>query len=81
MAKNNKVIKKQIQQYQHLLERYDEMNDYLLELTDEHNHAKEDMRYMHDFIHYKNLDDEFSYFREHAHEDTDTELPFPYLVL
>ena len=81
MAKNNKVIKKQIQQYQHLLERYDEMNDYLLELTDEHNHAKEDMRYMHDFIHCKNLDYEFSYFTEHAHEDTETELPFPYLVL
>lgn len=29
MAKNNKVIKKQIKQYQHLLECYEEMNsDY-----------------------------------------------------
>lgn len=81
MAKNNKVIKKQIQQYQHLLERYEEMNDYLLDLIDEHERAKEDMRYMNDFIHYKNLEEEFRYFRKHAHEDTDTELPFPYLVL
>lgn len=60
MAKNNKVIKKQIQQYQHLLEHYEEMND---------------------FIHYKILEEEFSYFKKHAHEDADTELPFPYLVL
>lgn len=29
MAKNSKVIKKQMKQYQHLLERYEEMNDYL----------------------------------------------------
>lgn len=81
MAKNNKVIKKQMHQYQQLLERYEEMNGYLLELIDEHNQGKEDIRYMHDFIRYKNLNEEFSYFREHAHEDTDTKLPFPYLVL
>lgn len=29
MAKNKKVIKEQ-KRYQHLLERYEEMNDYLL---------------------------------------------------
>ena len=81
MAKNNKVIKKQTKRYQHLLERYEEMNDYLLELIDEHERTKKERRYMSDFIHYKNLDEEFSYFKEHAHEDTDTELPFPYLVL
>lgn len=81
MAKNSKVIKKQMKQYQHLLERYEEMNDYLLELIDEHERTKKERRYMSDFIHYKNLDEEFSYFKEHAHEDTDTELPFPYLVL
>ena len=68
MAKNSKVIKKQMKQYQHLLERYEEMNDYLLELIGEHERTKKERRYM-------------SYFKEHAHEDTDTELPFPYLVL
>lgn len=80
MSKNKKVIKEQ-KQYQHLLERYEEMNEYLLELIDEHERTKEEKRYMNDFIHYKNLDDEFAYFKEHAHEDPDTELPFPYLVL
>ena len=36
---------------------------------------------MKDFVHYKKMDEEFSYFREHAHEDENSELPFPYLVL
>ena len=36
---------------------------------------------MNDFIHYKKLDEEFRYFREHAHEDENSELPFPCLTL
>ena len=36
---------------------------------------------MNDFIHYKKLDEEYRYFREHAHEDESSELPFPYLML
>lgn len=81
MAKNKKIIKKQIKLYQQLLERYEEMNGYLMELITDHERIQEELRYMHDFIHYKNLNEEFRYFKEHAHEDTDTELPFPYLVL
>lgn len=76
----NKVIKVQ-KLYQNLQERYEEMNDYLLNLIDEHEHSTEDLRYLHDFIHYKELDEEFRYFRENAHEEQDSELPFPYLVL
>ena len=37
--------------------------------------------YLNDFIRYKKLDEEFHYFREHAREDENSELPFPYLVL
>ena len=80
MDKNKKVVKEQ-KKYQHLQEYYQEMNEYLLDLIQEHECTLEEKRYMHDFIHYKNLDEEFSYFKEHAHEDTQTELPFPYLVL
>lgn len=80
MAKNKKVIKEQ-KKYQNLQELYEEMNDYLLDLIEEHRCAKEDLRYLKDFIHYKKLDEEFRYFREHAHEDENSELPFPYLVL
>lgn len=54
---------------------------HYVDLIDEHERIKEERRYMNDFIHYKNLDEEFSYFKKHAHEDTDTELPFPSLAL
>lgn len=80
MVKNKKVIKEQ-KKYQNLQERYDEMNSYLLDLIEDHRCAEEDLRYLNDFIHYKKLDEEFCYFREHAHEDESTELPFPSLVL
>ena len=80
MAKNKKVIKEQ-KKYQNLHERYMEMNDYLLDLIEDHRCAEEDLRYFHDFVHYKKLDEEFRYFREHAHEDENSELPFSCLTL
>ena len=80
MAKHNKVIEEQ-NIYQSLRECYEEMNDYLLDLIDEHRRTEEDLRYLKDFVQYKKLDEEFRYFREHAHEDENSELPFPYLVL
>lgn len=80
MAKNNKVIKEQNID-QNLQERYEEMNDFLLDLIEDHTRAEEDLKYLKDFVHYKRLDEEFRYFREHAHEDENSELPFPYLTL
>ena len=80
MAENNKVIKEQ-NVYQNLQERYEEMNDYLLNLIEDYKRAEEDLKYLNDFIHYKKLDEEYRYFREHAHEDESSELPFPYLTL
>ena len=80
MAKNNKVIKEQNID-QNLQERYEEMNDFLLDLIEDHKRTEENLKYLNDFIHYKKLDDEFHYFREHAHEDENSGLPFPYLTL
>ena len=80
MAKNNKVIKEQNID-QNLQERYEEMNDFLLDLIEDHKRAEEALKYLKDFVHYKSLDEEFRYFREHAHEDENSELPFPYLTL
>ena len=80
MAKNNKVIKEQNID-QNLQERYEEMNDFLLDLIEDHKRAEEALKYLKDFVHYKRLDEEFRYFREHAHEDENSELPFPYLTL
>lgn len=67
MTKKNKVIKEQ-KIYQDLQERYQEMSGYLSGLVDDHKRSEEDLRYLNDFIHYKNLDEEFRYFKEHAHE-------------
>ena len=80
MAKNNKVIKEQ-NLYQNLQERYEEMNVFLLDLIEDHKRTEENLKYLNDFIHYKKLDEEFHYFREHAHEDENSGLPFPYLTL
>lgn len=80
MAKNQKFIREQ-KKYQNLQKRYEEMNDFLLELIENHKRAEEDLKYLKNFVHYKKMDEEFSYFREHAHEDENSELPFPYLVL
>lgn len=63
MAKNKKGVKEQ-KKNQQLQEYYQEMNDYLLDLIREHNDTLEERRYMNDFIHYKNLDEEFRYFKE-----------------
>lgn len=57
------------------------MNDFLLDLIEDHKRTEEDLKYLKDFVHYKKMDEEFSYFREHAHEDENSEFPFPYLVL
>ena len=80
MAKNNQDIKEQ-NKYRNLQVRYEEMNDFLLELMDDHKRTEEDLRYLTDFIHYKNLDEEFRYFREHAHENYEQDMPFSYLTL
>ena len=80
MAKNNKVIKEQ-DLYQNLQERYEEMNDFLLSLLDDHKRAEEDLKYLNAFIQYKKLGEEFRYFRENAHEEYEPDFPFPYLTL
>lgn len=77
---NNKVIKEQ-NIYQNLLEHYEEMNDFLLNLIEVHERTEEDLKYLSDFVHYKKLDEEYRYFREHAHEEFKPDLPFPYLTL
>ena len=49
MAKNNKVIKEQNID-QNLQERYEEMNDFLLDLIEDHKRAEEDLKYLKDFV-------------------------------
>lgn len=80
MTKNNKVIERK-DSYQDLQECYEEMNDFLQSLLENQKRNEEDLRYLNEFIHYKNLDEEFLYFRKNAHEEYDEDFPFPCLTL
>jgi len=62
--------------------------DYLLKLLnneieyrDRKDHALHSDRYLSEFLHFKGLEKEFEYFKEHAHEVVKEDLPFPYLTL
>ncbi len=76
MAKDKKLKK-----LQELQERYEEVSDYLTNLLDDYRQQEEEIRYLREYINYKNLEEEFIYFQENAHEVYDENLPFPYLTL
>ena len=67
--------------YRNLYENYEELSGFLTSTLDKQYSDMEEMRYLCDFIHYKELDEEYLYFRKNAHEDTSKDLPFPSLVL
>ena len=77
---DNKVIKEQ-DLYQNLQERYEEACNYLQDLIKYQETATKELKFLNDFIHYKKLDEEYAYFLENAVEDTDSELPFPYMTI
>ena len=77
----NKVIKEQKLSYQELSELYDEMSSELDYYVHYERNTSRQLKYLKDFIHFKQLDEEFEYFKEHAIEDPDEELPFPHLIL
>lgn len=76
MAKNKKLKK-----LQDLQEQYEEVSDYLTNLLDDYRRQEEELRYLREYIRYKNLEEEFCYFQKNAHEVYDEDLPFPYLTL
>lgn len=80
MAKN-KDIKEQKLSYQELSELYDEMSSELDYYVHYEQDTSRQLTYLKNFIHFKQLDEEFEYFRERAIEDPDEELPFPHLIL
>lgn len=67
--------------YKNLQERYKEMNEFLLSLIEDNKQAGEELRYLHEFISYKELDEEFYYFKKNAHEEFDEDMPFSRLTL
>lgn len=67
--------------YKNLQERCSEMSDVISNLMDDINNATEEIRYLQEYISYKNLGEEFAYFRKNAYEEYDEDLPFPRLTL
>ena len=71
-----------------LQDRYDnlqiycqEMREYVQDLEYELSQAHNELRYLHEFISYKKLNDEYQFFEKNAHEEYDDDLPFSHLTL
>ena len=81
MSRNKKAIKEQKKLYQRLQNLYGEMSDFLSDVLNEQRRDSEELRYLKDFIHYQELEDEYLYFRRNAPEEENSDLPFPHLTL
>ena len=71
-----------------LQDRYDnlqiycqEMREHVQDLEYELSQVHNELRYLHGFISYKKLYDEYLFFEKNAHEEYDDGLPFPRLTL
>ena len=73
-----KKLKKQIN---NLKINSEEMSEELCRMIAEAKIRDEEMRYMQDFIRWKNPDDVYAVFRQKAYEDPDSDLPFPHLIM
>ncbi len=69
------------ERYENLQAFCQEMSEYLQDQKHELAEAHEELRYLQEFITYKNLNDEYRFFAENAHEEQDDEHPFPWLTL
>ncbi len=67
--------------YKALEESIEEASDYISYLSSNNEWLTAEMKYLQDFISYKKLDDEYLYFRDHAHLKEEPDLPFPPYVL
>lgn len=67
--------------YEKLRGLYDEACSELTDCLQRCRAYEDNLRYLNDFIHCKQLDDELQYFREHAHEEESLDNPFPRLII
>ena len=75
------MTKKYKKKYKRLEERYDILNKHMLDITDDNERYLKDLRYLEAFIDWKNLNEEFLYFKNNAYEKYDEDLPFSRLTL
>lgn len=62
-------------------ENYEEMHSALLDAQNDTDFLCKDNQIMLDFIHYMNLDEKYQYFKEHAIEISDPDIPFTRFTL
>ena len=72
------MAKKYKKKYKQLKECYKLLDEHMLDITDDN---KRDLRYLEAFIEWKNLNEEFLYFKNNAYEKHDEDLPFSRLTL
>ena len=64
-----------------LKDQYKNLHEHMLDINDDLDRCMEELEYYSAFIEWKDLTDEFTYFREHAYEKCDENHPFPFLTL
>ncbi len=75
MANNYKTM------YMRLKEQYQELYEHMEEVDDENRMLTSELYYYADYIKWKRLSVEFTYFRNNAYEKYDEDSPFPSLTL
>ena len=75
------MAKKYKKKYKRLEERYDILNEHMLDIMDDNERYLNELRYLEAFIEWKNLNEEFLYFKNNAYEMYDEDLPFSRLTL
>ena len=75
------MAKKYKKKYKRLEERYEILNEHMLDITDDNERYLNELRYLVAFIEWRNLNEEFLYFKNNAYEKYDENLPFSRLTL
>ena len=75
------MAKKYKKKYKRLEERYEILKEHMLDITDDNERYLNELRYLEAFIEWRNLNEEFLYFKNKAYEKYDENLPFSRLTL
>lgn len=75
------MAKKYKKKYKRLEERYEILKEHMLDITEDNERYLNELRYLEAFIEWKNLNEEFLYFKNNAYEKYDENLPFSRLTL
>lgn len=75
------MAKKYKKKYKRLEKRYEILKEHMLDITDDNERYLNELRYLEAFIEWRNLNEEFLYFKNNAYEKYDENLPFSRLTL